>query len=246
MDKLRAIRLELYQDMVSYKTPESFQLKESYTLPPYSTVIGMIHKACDARSGDYIPMKISIQGKHNSKVIDYQTYYYFGSVKYDPKRHNMFTQSGDKKIGVTRSTCHVELLSEVKLLIHIVPENSDDFDRILSSLENPPEYLSLGRREDIVRIDDVREVELEEVELEKDIRIKYEAYIPLKLVENETVEGEGSQYRLNFNYKLENNRRKWYKVDVVKSPVASKALAYETIYRDKEELIFLAEGKIHE
>ncbi len=33
--------------MVNYRVPTSFQLKESYPLPPYSTVIGMVHSLCN-------------------------------------------------------------------------------------------------------------------------------------------------------------------------------------------------------
>ncbi len=44
---MKAIRIKLSQDMVNYKKPTSFQLKETYPLPPPSTVIGMVHYLCD-------------------------------------------------------------------------------------------------------------------------------------------------------------------------------------------------------
>ena len=67
------IRVELYQNLCNYKRPTSFQLKETYPLPPYSTVIGMIHKICGYKT--YNPMKISIQGTYESKVNDLWTRY---------------------------------------------------------------------------------------------------------------------------------------------------------------------------
>ena len=47
-----AIRLVLYQSSANYRRPETFENKMTYPLPPFSTVIGAIHKACgDARDG---------------------------------------------------------------------------------------------------------------------------------------------------------------------------------------------------
>ena len=59
----KAIRVECFQNLVNYRKPSSFIIKESYPLPPYSTVLGMIHTACGYKKGDFHPMKISIQGK---------------------------------------------------------------------------------------------------------------------------------------------------------------------------------------
>ena len=42
----RAIRIKCFQNLVNYKKPSSFIIKETFPLPPYSTVLGMIHAAC--------------------------------------------------------------------------------------------------------------------------------------------------------------------------------------------------------
>lgn len=59
----KAIRVECFQNLVNYRKPSSFIIKESYPLPPYSTVLGMIHTACGYPKGDFHPMKISVQEK---------------------------------------------------------------------------------------------------------------------------------------------------------------------------------------
>ena len=46
---MKGVRIEAYQNLVNYRKPTSFQLKESYPLPPYSTVIGMIHALVDSQ-----------------------------------------------------------------------------------------------------------------------------------------------------------------------------------------------------
>lgn len=66
---MKGIKVLLKQEVANYKKPSSFQLKESYPLPPYSTVIGMVHYLCDF--DEYKPMKISIQGKYRSKTNDF-------------------------------------------------------------------------------------------------------------------------------------------------------------------------------
>ena len=39
---MKAIRLHCFQNLANYKKPSSFIIKETYPLPPYSTIIGMI------------------------------------------------------------------------------------------------------------------------------------------------------------------------------------------------------------
>ena len=83
----KAIKLECYQNMPNYKRPSSIQFQESFKLPPYSTVIGMIHKVCNFLDG-YREMKISIQGETKSSLTDLYTRYFFG-IKYEPSRHQL-------------------------------------------------------------------------------------------------------------------------------------------------------------
>ena len=64
----KAIRVICKQELVNYKKPTSLLIKETYPLPPYSTVIGMIHKACDFQ--EYHDMQISIQGKIGAHISD--------------------------------------------------------------------------------------------------------------------------------------------------------------------------------
>jgi CRISPR-associated protein Cas5t len=96
---MKAIRIELYQNLVNYKKPTSFQLKETYPLPPYSTVNGMIHYTCGFE--EYNDMKISIQGTYNSKVNDLYTRYEFAGAGYEKQRHNIMLKGKEvnKKTG---------------------------------------------------------------------------------------------------------------------------------------------------
>lgn len=61
---MKAIRLHIKQNSANYKKEETVQNRMTFPLPPYSTVIGALHKACGYTS--YHPMQISIQGKYGS------------------------------------------------------------------------------------------------------------------------------------------------------------------------------------
>lgn len=61
---MKAIRLHIKQNSANYRREETVGCRMTFPLPPYSTVIGALHKACGYT--EYHPMKISIQGKYGS------------------------------------------------------------------------------------------------------------------------------------------------------------------------------------
>lgn len=210
----KAIKIECYQNMANYKKPSSIQVQESFKLPPYSTVIGMIHKVCDFK--EYKPMQISVQGNSKSSLTDMYTRYFFG-IKYDPTRHLLWAKNGDSFDGITRGLGYAELIVDVDLIIHVIPEDESLFDTILSGLKNPLIYPSLGRHEDILRIDKVDIVELENT---NEITLKNDAYIPLSILEKIELDIAGTIYNLNKVFSKKNNIRYWeekIKVKYVKS-----------------------------
>lgn len=251
---MKAIRLKIFQNLVNYKLPTSFQLKETYPLPPYSTVIGMVHNACEFT--EYVPMKVSVQGKYHSKVNDLATRYEFKpGMNFDKSRHQLNVDG----FGIGRGVSTVELLSEVELLIHIVPENQEFVEEICEKLTYPHEYLSLGRREDLIVFGELPKiVEVEEAELEEDLSIKnsYSAYIPIEILKEEAVkigskEGvkiSGTVYKLTKDYEIKNygtakspkNFRVWNKIKVVYGSDIT-GLEEENVYVDEDKnLVFLA------
>jgi len=209
---MKAIKLKLYQNMVNYKVPTSFQLKESYPLPPYSTVIGMVHSLCDFK--EYKPMKISISGSYFSKVNDLYTRYEFKNGNpFETGRHQLNVNG----YGINRGVATAELLVDVNLTIHIIPEDqSGEFlNTIFEAFKYPKEYPSLGRREDIVLIKDVRIVDVEKKKLEKDLSNGEDnfAYIPVNFIQEKLVNyGDkksgmniyGTRYELTKNYTSDN------------------------------------------
>lgn len=176
----RAIRLRLFQQMPNFRKPSSFLVRESYYLPPYSTVIGMIHAACGFT--EYHDMRVSVQGVNASELSDYATMYSFG-IKYDSSRHWGRAEDGRGGYdGINRGPKSCHLLTDLKLIIHIIP-SEDDFDAVFEGLSMPVSYLSLGRHEDLVRVDEVKEVNIDSFDpYDEDYSLStldYNAYVPV-------------------------------------------------------------------
>jgi CRISPR-associated protein Cas5t len=156
---LKAIRVRLWQQLPNYRKPASFLIRESFPLPPYSSVIGMVHTAYGFK--EYHPMKVSVQGRYASEVSDLNVMYNFG-IKYDPTRHQYKVKNEKGEYdGINRGVKSAHLLTDVELVLHILPENEEDFDVVLNGIKAPQTFLSLGRYEDIIRIDAVDVVALD-------------------------------------------------------------------------------------
>ncbi len=67
------LRIILFQSSANYKREETVENKMTYPLPPFSTIIGALHNACNYK--EYHPMELSIQGQYESMIkkayIDY-------------------------------------------------------------------------------------------------------------------------------------------------------------------------------
>lgn len=203
----KAIRVECVQNLVNYRKPSSFIIKESYPLPPYSTVLGMIHKACGY--SEYHPMKISIQGRNTGSVSELYTRYSFSlDTKYEAGRHNLCFQKDGTEYGGFKGIAHVELICNNHMIIHIVP-SEEDFDTVYESLKNPPVYLALGRHEDLL---DIQKVEIVQVQPAEEVSVKNDIYIPVD--GDIDMEGETTTiYTLTKEYEITKQGLRRWKAD---------------------------------
>lgn len=246
MVKKKAVRLDIYQNLVNYKKPTSFQLKESYPLPPPSTVIGMVHFACGYE--EYVPMQVAIKGKFNSRVYDLYTRYEFSGAGFEKDRHQlkMYSSEDGKFYGATRGISTCELLIDVNLVLYICPDDESKVDEIYNAFKHPKEFISLGRREDIIRIDDVQIVELEEKEIDEEVvdDNSFNYYVPIKYIENDDLSTKATVFTLNKVYKKEKVRkgveiRNWERVKVIYC-LGANEICFTNVYKDdKNDKVFL-------
>ena len=170
----KAIRLQGFQNLVNYRKPSSFIIKETFPLPPYSTVLGMIHAACGYT--EFHPMKLCIQGTNSGTVsVLYTRYSFSAGAQFEEGRHQICIED-DEKYGIFRGIANVELICENHMVIHIVP-SEEDFDTVYHSLKNPPRYLSLGRYEDLL---DIESVDVVKIHQENEVDLKRDMYIPVE------------------------------------------------------------------
>ena len=137
-------------------------------------------------------MNISVQGNYESIFSNYQNLRMFKG-----------------KDQVTAMPRNVHQLLNVELLIHLKADD-EIVDKIYDNIIKGKETFTLGRNEDLVRIEEIKYLENTSIG-DGDIN-KYSAYILKSICESEML--DGINYRLNTTYTLENELRKWNKVDV--------------------------------
>lgn len=203
---MKALRLKLFQETACYKKPMAFKVSETYPLPPYSTVKGMLHSVLDAK--EFIPMQISIQGDYDTLMVDYQKHYFFKKAN---TNEFVLTLAGlDTDIepkDISSMPIYTHMLYNVNLLIHVQAEEVI-LKELVGSIFNGSTHLSLGRWEDLVRVDECEIVDLTENE-EDEFELKFDAFIPKLHKRNSNY----YSYKLNWKYKIINNTRVWEKID---------------------------------
>lgn len=182
--------MKLFQETACYKKPFAFKVAETYPLPPYSTVIGMLHKILKADSGEYYDMNLSIQGEYESIFNNYQ---------------NLYKYKG--KDSVTLMPMNVHQLLNVNIILHIKAEDAI-LEKIYNNVVNGIESFTLGRNEDLVRVDEIKMVEFKEA---SSVYVKKSAYIPNYLTDEFV---HGINYRLNSKYVIKKDLRQWEKINV--------------------------------
>ena len=201
----RAIRIKCFQNLVNYRKPSSFIIKETFPLPPYSTVLGMIHAACGYK--EFHPMKLCIQGTNSGTVSELYTRYSFSAgTKYEEGRHQICIEDGEK-YGIFRGIANVELICDNDMVIHVIPEE-EDFEIVYNSLKYPSRYLSLGRYEDLL---DIERVDIVNIHQEDEVAIKRDMYIPVSCG-IELGGRRGTIYNLTKEYEItKQGLRRWKK-----------------------------------
>lgn len=237
---MKAIRIELYQPSASYRVKNSYVLRHSYPLPPFSSVIGMIHAACSFT--EYHPMRIAIEGTNASTHSDLSTAYFFGGVKFDSGRHQMKVRNLKKEgeyIGITQGTAQTQILTDVNLRIYICPEHEEDFLTIYEHLRHPDVYLSLGRYEDIVQIKSVDITELIPIDKDENEYGFYGfTYIPVNNIESTIL---GTMYDINKKFSYDKSKKRIWD-EVIKCIYSNDCSDLKNLLCDteKENLVILA------
>lgn len=208
---MKAIRLRAFQETACYTKPFANKVTETYPLPPYSTVKGMIHALLNA--DQFIPMSLSIQGDYESMLIDYRKTYFVKKREFNmPIIMDGLTLQAPEFTSMTSMPLYTHMLYNIQLVIHI-SANEEVLQTIYRAFYERNTHLSLGRQEDILRIDEVAMVNLEELDLFEGVSLKHSMYIPSSHIYEEE-RRNGIPYLLNWKYDIKNGIREWEQIPI--------------------------------
>ncbi|MEJ5342938.1 MAG: type I-B CRISPR-associated protein Cas5b [Thermogutta sp.] len=163
------LRIRIYQPQAHYRVPFTYQRRHTYPIPPYSTVIGFLCNVLgidDQEKEEYRKLraiKISIAGRFESKTTEYTWFRNlsqsahvdrFGSIE------NRSIGGHVEHIG-GQSPVSIDVLNDVRLVLHLAHEDKSFLERVRVSLENPVrrlEVLHLGRAEDWIVIEELSRI----------------------------------------------------------------------------------------
>ena len=167
------LKLVLHQNIACYRNPITAEIIETYPLPPPSTILGFLYSLIGRDDPTPDEINLSIQGKYNSLIRDYQWY----------KKYS-------RKYGRNKQPhpILVHTLYDVKLVIHIYCSNNELTKYIKDTLHHPPYFSYLGRAEDLVKIESIGITQQKIISKEYD-HLKLDAYIPTKLATKIYLEG---------------------------------------------------------
>ncbi len=174
---MKCLRFELFTPTGIFKTPFSIKGIETYPLPPYSTIIGLLYTAL-GRKWQGETFDISIQGSHEAIFRDYVRF----------RKYNL------KDKALETLPLEVPVLYNLRLVVHLRGEEAL-LEEFKNALKGPQRYLYISGGEYPVRVSGVELVEIEEGRVEY-FKINHSAFVPANLYERLFVSPSGILYHL--------------------------------------------------
>ena len=109
-------------------------------------------------------------------------------------------KSGDSFVGWVNTPIYENIVSDLDLRLHIMPENQNEVDIIYKKILNPRTFPSLGRHEDLIRIDDVQVVDILPA---REMVLDMCSYAPA------TAETPGTVYTIHKDYVISDGKRRF-------------------------------------
>lgn len=201
---MKAVLIETFQGSACFALP-TWRADRilTYPLPPYSTVIGMIHAACGWES--YHPLMVSVSGAGIMNGPTMEHAWKGGQIGAESEEFKKrwplrFQAEPGKFAGWVCDVRERDQLFDLRLQLHVSAETDAENKEILHAIENPKRFLSLGRHEDLARVDRAVLVNLCEP---RETVLDLPAYVPAW----QAGEAFGTVYRLHKNYEIVRSKR---------------------------------------
>lgn len=160
---MKFLRIKCSGCLNSFRQPDFHTYHKTLHLPPKTTVAGMIGSALgispESVNEEWLKnnrFQMGIVGKSNGKASDL-----WQIRKYESKQIKAY-QNGSESTPYKTAVIVRELLyaSEFTLYLHF--ENEEDFELVSAKIQNPEWALSLGREDELVLVEDIKQVDLNE------------------------------------------------------------------------------------
>lgn len=169
----KVIRIKIHQPNAHYRVPFAYKRRFTYPIPPYSTIKGLICNLLGIKSDnqeDFISLKnglsIFVCGKHETLVNEY---IWFRNLEIDKHKdkfgtiNNRSINSEIEHIG-GQIPVNIDTLHNNDLTIYLHHKNYDFQKKLELNIKNPVNrntIIHLGRAEDWLVFNEIKEVELE-------------------------------------------------------------------------------------
>ena len=236
---MKALRIKAFQETACYTKPYANKVTETYPLPPYATVKGMIHAVLKAE--ELIPMSLSIQGDYETIIVDYRKTYFFGKKEFNmPIILDGLAVDTPTFSKMTSMPLYTHMLYNINLVIHVQAEEPI-LQSIYEAFKENDSHVALGRHEDLLRIDEVSYVALKPLDLIAGTNLKHAMFIPSSaVVEDER--SKGIPYLLNWTYQIKGGIREWHRIPSLyftKGMLINDDLLCQPAYQDPEGYIVI-------
>lgn len=207
---MKAVRINLYQQTAQFRIPMfTGKVHTTFLLPPYSTIIGMVHCLCEWNTTHAIKVSVTCTNERLSSPQSNLALGWIGGThtrtisEEFQLRFPIIVEDGyGGYIGWTRKIIEENhLIMDRHYTIHVSSENEEQLQEIYKAFSYPPVYPSLGRWEDTVRIDDVKVVEVTDEEQEG--KLNHFVWLPC---EKSTKEIIGTVFKIPTFYKIEKGK----------------------------------------
>lgn len=159
---MKAVKLKIYQNMVNYRKEMNFKYVQTYPLPTFSMIKGMLHYILKLR--EFKKLKISVQGNYENVATNMQKIIKFDSIRDDVKknyvdpRQRINVRSKNPNTTINTGLMFVDSIIDMNLIIHFWFDDEElNYNFVKDVYKN---IITLGRNEDIARIDECKIVEI--------------------------------------------------------------------------------------
>jgi len=160
---MKFLRIKCSGCLNSFRQPDFHTYHKTLPLPPKTTVAGMIGSALgispDSVNDEWLQnnrFQMGIVGKSNGKANDL-----WQIRKYESKQIAAY-KKGSQLTPYKTAVIVRELLYDSEFTLYLHFGNDADFELIFNSLYNPAWALSLGREDELILIQEIKQIDLEE------------------------------------------------------------------------------------